>query len=397
MAIWIPAWHYVPIDYNHQLGLLENITQKCVFTNNTEGDALRLRFNNRYHAEPMHIRHVSLAVRNRTTGVCSQWQDITLHDSTEIVLPGDSAPYSDPVSLDITAQDDVMVNFYFEEKTPLYSVVTTATGYSWQSSHHVGNYHETDSLGFTRQQQLAPTIAAEQPPVQFAAGICEIDVLAREQTKVLALFGDSITHMSYFSDQLAQLIYRRFPRKWTVINCGIAGNRLQKPYPAATLFPGEGHQFGTAGMDRFEADVYDGITPELVFIMEGVNDCTHSLVFEEADVPSAEDLYGALADVVGQAHSHGSQVYVSTISPFGGFGEKWREPAEMLRCAYNERIRQSGIADYRVDLDAVLRDPEDSHRMQQGMHLGDGVHPNWAGGRKMADAVFDAMLPELCK
>lgn len=32
MAKWIPAWRYVPIDYNQELGALENVTQKCVFT-----------------------------------------------------------------------------------------------------------------------------------------------------------------------------------------------------------------------------------------------------------------------------------------------------------------------------------------------------------------------------
>lgn len=31
MAKWIPAWRYVPIDYNQELGVLENVTQKCVF------------------------------------------------------------------------------------------------------------------------------------------------------------------------------------------------------------------------------------------------------------------------------------------------------------------------------------------------------------------------------
>lgn len=395
MENWIPTWHYVPIDYNHQLGLLENITQKCVFTNNIEGKALRLRFNNRYHVEPMRIRHASLAVRNRDTGVCSPWKNITLEGSAEIVLQGDSAPYSDPIPLCITARDDVLLNCYFGEKTPLYSVVTTATGYSWQSSHHVGNYYETDGLGFTRMQQLAPTIAAESTPVQFAAGICEIDVLTGEQTRLIALFGDSITHMSYFFDQLAELICGRFPGKWALVNCGIAGNRLQKPYPVASMFPGGGHPFGIAGKDRFEADVYDGFEPDLVFVMEGVNDCTHSLVFAEPEVSSAEDIYSALTDVVHRAHSHGSRVCVSTVTPFGGFGEKWREQAEILRCTYNEMIRQGSLGDFQVDLDAVIRDPQDSHRMQQGMDLGDGVHPNWSGGRKMAEAVFDVLLPEL--
>ena len=65
------------------------------------------------------------------------------------------------------------------------------------------------------------------------------------------------------------------------------------------------------------------------------------------------------------------------------------EQAEALRGEYNQLIRTSFIADKVVDLDALLRDPDDPHRMQESMHLGDGVHPNWKGGAKMAAAVLE--------
>ena len=85
-------------------------------------------------------------------------------------------------------------------------------------------------------------------------------------------------------------------------------------------------------------------------------------------------------------------VYISTISPFGAFGDSWRPQAEALRCQYNALIRACSIADGIVDMDAVLRDPTDIHRMQEGLHLGDGVHPNWHGGRRMADALLAALF-----
>lgn len=395
MEKWIPSWRSVPIDYNHQIGVLENITQKCVFTNNLKGVGLRLRFQNRYNRNPMRLQNVSVAVRNRITGVCSPWRDVTLDGLTVIDLPAGGTPYSDCVEMEITAEDDVLVNLYFGEPTPLFSVVTTATGLLWQSSHHRENYHETDALGFTVKQQIAPTLAAEPYPLQFAAGLCEVDVLTDGRAKLIALFGDSITHMGYFSDQLAELLYSRFPGECAVVNAGIAGNRIQKSYPAATLFPGEGHMYGIAGKDRFEQDVYDGADPDIVFIMEGVNDCTHSLVFAEPSVPDAQDIFEALDCVAGQAHGHGSRVYVSTVSPFAAFGESWRDAAEKLRWDYNELIRQGGVGDGWVDLDAALRDPRDPHRMQEGMHLGDGVHPNWAGGRKMAEEVCRKLFAAL--
>ena len=48
MKKWIPIWRCVPIDYNQNLGTLEDISQSCVFTNNIAGTQLRVRFNNLY-------------------------------------------------------------------------------------------------------------------------------------------------------------------------------------------------------------------------------------------------------------------------------------------------------------------------------------------------------------
>ena len=62
--------------------------------------------------------------------------------------------------------------------------------------------------------------------------------------------------------------------------------------------------------------------------------------------------------------------------------------AEALRCQYNALLRAEGQADLVVDLDALMADPDDPHRMRADLHIGDGVHPNWQGGKIMAEAVM---------
>ena len=393
MSKWIPSWRYVPIDYNQEVGVFENITQRSVFLNNLAGDRIRVRFNNLYSDEPMRIDHAAVAVRNRVTGKLSARCPVTLAGEETILLPGNSQPYSDEIALQVTPEDDFLVYLYFGHRTVIRSVCTTSAAYSWQSTHHTGNFHETDALGFTVKPQLVPVLAADPYPNQFTVGLCEISVLTGDNVKLVGLFGDSITHMSFFSDPFTAMLYRRFPGQYSVMNAGIAGNRIQKTHPAPTLMPGEGHQFGIAGKDRFRKDLYDGAAPDVVFVMEGVNDCSHSIVFGEPQVPTAQDIFDALADVTRQAHAMGSRVLISTVSPFGAFGDAWRDRAEALRCGYNELIRASRIAEGVVDMDAALRDPEDPHRMQEGMHLGDGVHPNWFGGTKMARTLL-AFFPE---
>lgn len=392
MEKWIPVWRCVPIDYNQNLGTLEDISQKCVFTNNIAGTQLRVRFNNLYSQSPMTIDRVAVALHNRETGLVSPRHPITYQGSTCIQLPPSTQPYSDPVDLAVTPQDDILLYLYFGHATVLRSVCTTSTGIGWQSVHQTGNFWATDALGFTIKEQLVPPLAHDPYPLFFAAGVCEVSVLAGDDVQLITLFGDSITHMCYFMDPFQEQLYRRFPGKYAVVNAGISGNRIQKNHPLCPGFPGEGNQFGVAGKDRFQTDVYGGAEPDIVFIMEGVNDCTHSLCFSEPDVPTAQDIFDALSDVVSQAKAHGSRVYISTISPFGAFGDQWREQAETLRCTYNVLIRQSHIADGIVDMDAATRDPRDVHRMQEGFHLGDGVHPNWKGGSRMADALMQALF-----
>lgn len=395
MSKWIPIWRYVPIDYHQDVGVFENITQKCLFTNNLNGSKFRIRLSNLYRDESMRIEHAAVALRNRRTGKSTKKIPLTVSGCEQIEIPGNMELYTDEVVHPVSWEEDFLVFMYFRERTVVRSVCTTSTAYSWQSSHHTGNFHETDALGFAVKGQLVPVLASEPTPVHFAVGLNEISVFNEDGAKLIGLFGDSITHMSFFSDPLLSILYQRFPGKCALINGGIAGNRIQKSFPVLPDFPGGGHQFGFAGKDRFEQDLYHGAQPDIVFVMEGVNDCSHSLVFREPDVPAAEDIFAALEDVAAQAKSYGSTVYVSTITPFGALGEPWRDAAEVLRCSYNNLIRTGKAGDDWIDLDAVMRDPDDPHRMQDGMHLGDGVHPNWAGGSKMAKAVADKWFYEM--
>ncbi len=388
MSKWIPSWRYVPIDYNQEMGVLENVTQTAIFTNNIAGDKVKLRLCNKYNDVPMTVEHVALQVRNRVTGKLSPKVMVTLNGSETITLAPDTQVYSDEIPQAVTCEDDFVVTMYFGEKFTYRSVCTTSTFQSWQVSHQSGDFTKTEALGFTMKTTICPVLAKDPYPCHYVIGLSAICVHTSDDTKLIAMFGDSITHMSFVSDPFISELYRNQPGKYAVMNGGIAGNRLQKTYPASP-FPGGGHQFGIAGKDRFREDVLEEANPDIVFIMIGVNDCSHSIVFREDSVPTAEDIYAALKQVTDEAHAIGAKVYITTITPFGAFGSPWRDQAEAIRCAYNDLIRSGKVGDDILDLDAIMRDPDDTHRMQAGMHLGDGVHPNWAGGTKMGRAIFE--------
>lgn len=388
MEKWMPTWRYVPIDYNTEVGCLENVTQQATFTNNLDGTAVKVRLCNRYGTETLTIAHGSLQFRNRVTGKMSPRFPLTLNGEETLRIPADTQLFSDEIVYPLSHEEDIQLNFYFADKTPFTVCCTTSTYRSWQVTHHTGDYAVTDALGFTIKGQIAPVIARDPYPAHFLVGASGVYVKNNTDAKLICMFGDSITHMSFVSDPFLEALYAAHPGEYAVMNAGISGNRLQKTFPVSP-FPGGGHQFGIAGKDRFLTDVFEEAQPDIVFIMEGVNDCSHSIVFKEETVPTAQDIYDALREVTDKAHERGARVYITTVTPFGAFGSDWRDQAEALRCGYNDLIRSGAVGDSILDLDAIMRDPDDIHRMQMGMHLGDGVHPNWAGGCKMGKAIFE--------
>ena len=117
MSKWIPAWRSVPIDYNYEVATFENITQNCLMINNLRGEQMRIRFNNLYSNSPIAIDYVTVSLSNRVTGRRSTRQTVTLDGEETIWLCANSQPYSDPVPMEITPEDDILVSMYFRRKT----------------------------------------------------------------------------------------------------------------------------------------------------------------------------------------------------------------------------------------------------------------------------------------
>ncbi len=387
MTKWIPSWHSVPINFHQGIGTLHNTVQRSTHVNNLNGSKIRLRFNNRYSPDEMHIEHVSAATRNRITGKLSAPVDVLLNGNRKIVLAPDADPYSDETALAVTADDDIAVTLYFSEETVIRSVCLTYAKETWQPFHYTGSDDDPDNLVLISEAKAAPGLGSDQNPNAFAAGISEIAVLCEDDTKLIAIFGDSITHMSYYADPLTLALYKKFPGKCAVVNGGISGNQISRDHMKVPI-PGGGARFGSAGRDRIEKDLYDGLCPDIAFILEGANDTSASMIAGKPS-PTAAEIYEALCSAVSTAKKHGSTVYVSTVMPVGYFNMPWKAPSEEIRVEYNRLIREGGSWDDMIDLDMIMRDPDDPGRIQEGMHLGDYLHPGPLGGKKMAEAIFN--------
>ncbi len=374
MEEWKKAWGYVPVKWGTEIGTVENITQKLWLRNNLNGTALRVKFSNLYDEQPMVLERVTVGKWDRETEEITKIREVTCQGEGRIEVEPGGFLRSDAISFSVEAADDLVISIYWREAHTFRGL--------WQT------WNTIDFLPFFRFDEHVSN---------GALGIAGVEILTEEQVMTMACFGDSITHMSYYFDPLLEEIYRRYPGRVTLLNCGLGGNRVLYDACHVEEIPGHGQCFGEAAVSRFERDVYEDTDPEVVFVMEGINDCSHGFAFHvPGEVPTGAQLFEGIRKIVRTGREKGSRVYVSTIMPFGCYEEPFRDAAEAIRQECNQLLRNNrDMADGFLDLDAVMRKEENPNFMKDGMHLGDGVHPGQAGGREIAAVIFEAILPML--
>jgi lysophospholipase L1-like esterase len=168
-----------------------------------------------------------------------------------------------------------------------------------------------------------------------------------------------------------------------VVNAGISGNRIL-------------HDGGSQnGLARFERDALSiaGVTE--VIVLEGINDL--GVAYAPAgprDVVDADDLIRAYRQMIESAHLRGVRIFGATILPYEG--AVYFSPAgEAERVKVNTWIRDSGAFDGVIDLDQVMRDPDNPARLAADYEVGDRLHPNDAGYAAMADAVESFLMEQV--
>jgi len=219
--------------------------------------------------------------------------------------------------------------------------------------------------------------------------VSEVDVQAPAAAATIIAFGDSITDgatstpdadrswPSYLAQRLAA---NPATANIAVVNQGISGNKV--------LSDGA----GVSALARFDRDVLAVPGAKWLMILEGINDINGAARPTPGTWPiTADDLIGAMKQMITKAHDHGIQVIGCTLTPFGNATDS----AEAMRTRLNDFIRNGGMFDKVVDFDAVIRDPASPRQFKAGYNNTDKLHPNDAGYKAMADAIDLSMFASL--
>ncbi len=371
-----------PTEFSNQT--IRNIVHSTV-----GGSAIRIRLTNTFGAKAVRFDSVYVGLQESGASlIAGSNHPVTFGGAKLVAIPEGAEAISDPVSLSIGPQKNLVVSLFTSGPTG------PATSHS---SAFQTNY--VSGLGDFAAEEGAGAFKDTMHSWYFLAAV---DVLAaREVTGAVVALGDSITDGSSskpetygrWTDLLARrLLATNSPGLMSVLNAGIGGNRVLSSSPC----------FGINALARIERDVFAQSGLRMVILFEGTNDIgqpdTPAAAIPPDMVPclsripiTADDLIAGYKQIIAQAHARGLKIIGATIMPYQGFGG-WTLEGEAKRVAANHWIKTAGEFDGVIDFDSALADPANPARLAPPYDSGDHLHPGPAGHEAMANAIDLALF-----
>lgn len=363
-ATWVGTWAASPVRAAVHASFAGDTLREAVHVS-IGGSQVRIRFTNRFGNTPLVIGDAAISFQE--TGaqpVVGTMRRLEFMGRSSITIPPRADAYSDPVALKVEPQSTVLVDVYLPGHTP-----ATEHTLAYQTNYAATGDHagEIASKAFTQTYESWYALAG-------------VDVSGTRARGAVVALGDSITDGAggrvdandRWTDFLAARLRSLPPgRQLGILDEGISGNRILL----------NDARFGENALARFDADVLSQSGAADVIIFLGINDIQQTP--HQYDPIRIEQ---GLQQLVLQAHAHGLRAIGCTITPYEGW-LFFDEQGEATRLAVNRFIRSSGTFDAVVDFDAVVRDPQDPHRLLRAFDSGDHLHPNAAAHRVMAGAI----------
>lgn len=379
---WVATWVASPAPQQAETKMQEaglvfnNQTVREIVHVSLGGRSVRVRLSNAYGANPVRIAAAHLAMSKEASQTApGSDRTLTFNGRQEIVLPPDASALSDPVDFDVPAEGNLTISLFLPDLT-----MAGGIHYYAQQTSYIGT---GDQTGLSALANPAKTLASWV----FLSGV---DVSAPDTAGAVVTLGDSITdgikstpNANHRWPNFLALRLRQQGTPLAVVNAGIGGNRLLHDSRDPI-------QYGVNALARFDRDVLTVPGVRMVIVLEGINDLGQpGAMVPLAEAVSAEDVIGALSQLISRAHEHGLKIFGATITPFAGTSKQgFHSPEkERQRNAINAWIRDSHSFDGVIDFDRAVRDPDHAERLRPAYDGGDHLHPGDRGYEVMAQSV----------
>jgi lysophospholipase L1-like esterase len=337
------------------------------------GRRVRVTLSNAFGNGPLAIGAAHIALRSAESGIVgTSDRALMFNGKPGVTIAQGAQVYSDPVDIEVPQLGDLAISVYIP-------------GESGQLTMHNTGLHTTY---IAKGNVAGNTTLSDTATTRSWYWITAVDVMAAADTGSVVAFGDSITDgatssndadRSWPSVLAARLVSTPGTPKLSVLNLGISGNRV--------FADGA----GVNALARFDRDVLGQAGVKWLMVMEGINDIGQTTGPPRGNAApptpvTADDLIGAMKQMIERAHTHGIKVIGCTLTPYEG-ATYYSPKGEEVRDAFNRWIRTSGAFDAVVDYDKVTQDSANSKTFKVTFNNNDHLHPNDAGYKAMADSI----------
>ncbi|MGD0735470.1 MAG: SGNH/GDSL hydrolase family protein [Terracidiphilus sp.] len=389
---WIATWTSSPEradpDPNQPLLNIEDQTVRERVRVSIGGAQICIRLSNEYGSVPLVIGSATVAVPDGVIGVRpGSIRTVTFGGKNSTTIAAGAPALSDPVAFRVAEGAEISISLYFPKR------VATPTLHALAIKRAVVSQRGDQ----THAEKIEGGALSE-----FSILVSAVLVPAQQSQRLVVAFGDSVTDgdgstvdtdHTWPDDLVRRLATTREGLKVSVVNSGIAGNRL--------LSDGFLPSFGNAGLSRFDRDALalPGVTH--IVLLEGINDIGFPgaqlggrYLADPSDIRTPENLIDAYRQLISRAHARGVKVIGATMGPCEGFviPGYFSESKDAVRQTVNKWIRTSGVFDAVIDFDRILRDPDHPTRLLPRFASVDHLHPNDIGYQALADAIDLALF-----
>jgi lysophospholipase L1-like esterase len=378
---WVTAWATSQQDLG-PTGV-SNASVRMIARVTAAGEAVRIRLDNTYGAEPLEIGAAAVGQPMRGARLApGSNQPVRFGGNASVTIPPGERVTSDPVRMAVRAGQDLAVSLH-------------VPGAGVRPSRHRGalttSYLSADGAGDVTADETGEPFGATTTSMWWLKAI---DVQSRKSTGTIVAFGDSITDGScatvdghdrwedWLAVRLALAAAEQDVHK-AIVNEGIGGNTVTR----AGLRP---PPVSTPGIERLERDVFShhGVTHVVLFM--GTNDIRRDA--------TAGGVIAGMDRIVREVQARGIAIVGATIIPRHNRAPTpdnsgWTPAKTAIRNRVNAWMRDEAPFDAVLDFDAVTRRADDADRLEPALDC-DGVHPNVLGYYEMGRSIpLDLFAP----
>ena len=375
---WVTAWG----TSQQGLGMnaVTNTTVRMIARVTVSGEAVRIRLDNTFGTAPLTVGRAFVGQRIQGAALAAgSNRPVLFNASARVIVPPRGSVISDPVAMQVLAQQDLAVTLYIPDADARPSQHNAA---------QVTSYVAANGAGDVAADDAATPFTGTTTSMWWLKAI---DVSAPASTGAIVAFGDSITDGTCttldahdrWEDLLAVRLAldaaslgRRDAHK-AIVNEGIFGNTVTGEHlqPPPDSPP---------GIDRLDRDVlsHSGVT-HVIFFM-GTNDVRR-------EAPAAQVIAG-MENVATRVKARGLKIIGATMIPRHNRAPAenntgWNAAKTRIRQEVNHWMRTRAPFDAVIDFDEVVKDPQNADLIAPPFNCGDGTHPGPRGYYEMGAAV----------